>query len=212
MTDRITFQKEAEPYRLSDWRTVIRILCHGGVGVIPTDTIYGLVGSALLPKTVERIYRLRCRNQSKPMIVLIGSLADLKRFGVTLDTPARKTLRTLWPGKVSVVLPVTSPRFKYLHRGTKTIAFRLPAWPPLRHLLRATGPLVAPSVNREGKPPAENISEARRYFGERVDFYVNSGHRQGRPSTLVSFRNNHLTVLRPGAAKVEQVSRPDLEH
>ncbi|MEK7522400.1 MAG: Sua5/YciO/YrdC/YwlC family protein [Patescibacteria group bacterium] len=52
------------------------ILKNGGIGVIPTDTIYGIVGSALNKKTVERIYKLRRRNLKKPMIVLIGSIND----------------------------------------------------------------------------------------------------------------------------------------
>ncbi len=205
MTDRIIFRS---------WQTTIQVLCQGGVGVIPTDTLYGLVGSALSPQTVERIYRLRCRSEHKPMIVLIGALTDLKQFGVILDTPARKILRTFWPGRVSVVLPVKGARFRYLHRGTRTIAFRLPAWPPLRRLLRATGPLVAPSANREGEQPARTVAAARRYFGDSVDIYVNSGRRQGRPSTLVSLKNQQLIVLRPGAVKVRKtdriLSRPSL--
>ncbi len=47
------------------------VLRRGGVGVMPTDTIYGIVGSALRPSTVRRIYRLRRRNLRKPMIILI---------------------------------------------------------------------------------------------------------------------------------------------
>jgi L-threonylcarbamoyladenylate synthase len=178
------------------------ILVAGGVGVLPTDTIYGIVGSALEKKTVERIYRLRERNAKKPMIILIGSLADLKLFGVVLGKKERALARRVWPGKVSVVMPCPSVKFSYLHRGTKTLAFRMPepAW--LRALLKKTGPLVAPSANTEGESPAKTIAEAKRYFGTDVEFYANAGTRVSQPSTIIKIDNGGLVVLREGAVKI----------
>ena len=179
------------------------ILVAGGVGVLPTDTLYGIVGSALNKKTVERIYRLRERNAKKPMIILIGSVADLKLFDVVLDKKESVLVRQLWPGKVSVVLPCHAVKFAYLHRGTKTLAFRMPepAW--LRALLKKTGPFVAPSANLEGQPPAKTIAEAKKYFGANVDFYGDAGRRVSRPSTIVALERGRLSVLRRGAVVVK---------
>ena len=70
---------------------IIKILKNSGIGVLPTDTIYGLVGRALDKKTVERIYKVRKRNPKKPLIILISSLSDLKLFGVK---PDKKTKRS----------------------------------------------------------------------------------------------------------------------
>jgi L-threonylcarbamoyladenylate synthase len=72
---------------------VASLLQNDGVGVIPTDTIYGIVGSALSKKAVARIYRLRKRNLKKPMIVLIGSMIDLKQFGIFMSSPRRRGSR-----------------------------------------------------------------------------------------------------------------------
>jgi L-threonylcarbamoyladenylate synthase len=203
-------------------------LSRGGVGIIPTDTIYGLVGSALNKKTVERIYKLRRRNLRKPMIVLIGSMSDLKKFGVKIGVQEKRILNRIWPNKVSVILPCPSRKFAYLHRGTKSIAFRLPKPARLHRLLQKTGPLVAPSANWEGEKPARTVSEARKYFGEKVDpvvefpmaakprkstlrrkfhygvdFYVDGGRRVSRPSTLLTIKDGRLKVLREGAVIVE---------
>ncbi len=178
------------------------ILAAGGVGVLPTDTIYGIVGSALRKKTVERIYHLRRRDKKKPMIVLIGSLADLKLFGVVLNKKERALAQRMWPGKVSIVMPCPLARFSYLHRGTKTLAFRMPKPLWLRTLLKKTGPLVAPSANLAGEPPAKTITEAKRYFGGNVEFYANAGGRVSRPSTIVKIENGTLLVLRRGATMV----------
>lgn len=171
---------------------------------MPTDTLYGIVGSALNKKAVARIYKLRKRNLRKPMIILISSLSDLRRFGIKPDFRTTKILQTLWPGKVSVVLTCGSKKFSYLHRGKKSLAFRLPASKNLRKILDKTGPLVAPSANLEGKPPAKTIKEAKKYFGDKVDFYVNAGKIDSAPSTLVGFKNKKLTLLREGAGKISK--------
>ena len=173
-----------------------KTLRNGGVGVIPTDTIYGVSGSALLPGAVERIYRLRQRNPKKPMIILISSLAELKRFGIRMGNKTREILKEVWPGPVSVVLPCPLKRFLYIHRGTKTIAFRVPKPNWLRKLLANTGPLVAPSANIEGKPPAKTIQEAKKYFGGKVDFYVDAGKIISAPSTLIAIKDGKIVVLR----------------
>src|SRR5258708_4354978 len=98
----------------------------GGVGVIPTDTIYGIVGSALNPEAVEKIYRLRKRATDKPFIILISSIADLDKFGVKPSQKQKEFLEKNWPNPLSVILPVLDEKFKYLHRGKDSLAFRMP--------------------------------------------------------------------------------------
>lgn len=183
----------------------------GAVGVLPTDTIYGIVGSALNKRTVERIYRLRKRNPKKPMIILIGSVADLGMFGVRATGKAKKIVNDVWPGKVSVVMSMKTSgsavkKFAYLHRGTKTLAFRLPKPLWLRTLLRKTGPLVAPSANTEGKHPAPTILEAKKYFGDAVDFYIDVGRLVAAPSTLIEIRGGKMILLRK-SGKIPAVKR-----
>ncbi len=175
---------------------IVPILKAGGVGILATDTIYGLVGRALNKKTVARIYRVKKRTPTKPLIVLISSPSDLKKFGIRLNFSTRQLLNSFWPGKVSVILPCASAKFQYLHRGTKTLAFRLPKNYRLRAILKETGPLVAPSANPEGLPPARTILVAKKYFGNEADFYVNAGRRVGKPSMLVSIKNVKMIRLR----------------
>ncbi|QQG43330.1 MAG: threonylcarbamoyl-AMP synthase [Candidatus Daviesbacteria bacterium] len=176
-------------------------LLQGKIVVMPTDTIYGIVGSALTQETVEKIYALRKRALSKPMIILISSLEDLKKFKVELDSFTLDFLNKHWPAALSVVLPCLSPEFEYLHRGTKSLAFRMPKNIKLLNLLRQVGPLVAPSANFEGEKPAENVEEARKYFGDEV-IYVDGGKLSGQTSTLIEIKNSQVKILREGAVKV----------
>lgn len=181
-----------------------RIIKKEGVGVLPTDTLYGVVGSAFSKKAVARIYKLRKRNPKKPLIILIHALADVDLFGVAPDAKDKKILRAFWPGKVSIIIPCNRKKFAYLHRGTDALALRVPASPALRRLLKKTGPLVAPSANREGESPAKTVAEAETYFGDAVDFYIDRGRLASQPSTLVTLKNGRISVVRKGAFKVPE--------
>lgn len=115
------------------------------------------------------------RNPKKPFIILISSMKDLSLFKVKVDTKTQNLLKKIWPGKVSIILPVISQKLHYLHRGTKSLAFRLPQKTDLIKILKKTGPLTSSSANPQNKKPAETIAKARKYFGDKIDFYVNGG-------------------------------------
>lgn len=144
----------------------------GAVGVLKTDTLYGVVASTRHETAVERVYRLRDRDLAKPCIVLIAGGDQL--LTSPPDAVAAR-LAVYWPGPVSIILPVADQVPAWLHRGTRSLAYRAPADSELCQLLRQTGPLIAPSANPAGQPPASSIAEARQYFGDMVDFYVDSG-------------------------------------
>ncbi len=181
---------------------IIPILQRSGIAVIPTDTIYGIVTRACDRKAVMRLYRLRRQTARKPFIILIDHIARLREFGIHTTLVQKQFLEKVWPGKVSVVLPCKAKKFAYLHLGTGTLAFRLPHSRRLQALLKKTGPLVAPSANPEGGKPAETITEAKNYFGSRVDAYVGAGRLQGKPSTIISLLGSFPKVLRKGAVRV----------
>lgn len=180
-------------------KKITKILLFGGIGVLPTDTIYGIVGSALNSKTVENIYFLRKRNLDKPMIILISSFEDLSLFGIKLNKKLEEILKKNWPGKISFILDCKLKKFKYLHRGKNTLAFRFPNEKSLLELLKKTGPLVAPSANFEGSAPSEDFKKTYKYFGDKIDFYVDFGKLKSKPSTIVKIKNKEVIILREGA-------------
>lgn len=185
--------------------SLMRILEENGVVVMPTDTLYGIVGRAQEPSVVNRIYELKKRTSLKPCIILIGDISELAKFSINLDREQRKILEKYWsfnftqdkPEPISIVLDCLDDRFAYLHRGTKTLAFRVPSFKPFREFLLSVGPLLAPSANIEGLPPAEDIFEARDYFGDKVDLYVDGGIITGKASRLIRlYPDNSEAILR----------------
>ena len=182
---------------------ILELIVGGSVGIFPTDTLYGIVGSALNSGSVERIYQLRKREFHKPLIVLINDIKDLERFSVHLSAQQQAVLEKLWPAQVSVILDCSDEKMRHLHRGGGTIAFRMPKQEWLREFIRKTGPLVAPSANISGEKPAESITEARAYFGDEVDFYVDRGTMCSDPSTLIRLKQDgSFAILRHGAVNL----------
>lgn len=178
-------------------RELIETLKKGGIAVMPTDTIYGLVGKALDKDVVNRIYEVRRRNPDKPCIILIGEESQIKDFSIFLNPIQEKKLKEFWPGPVSIVLDCLDEKFEYLHRGTNTLAFRLPKDQSFRDFLNEVGPLIAPSANPEGYPYSKDIDEAQGYFGNAVDYYLDTGFLEGKPSKVVRLQGDStVSILR----------------
>ena len=164
--------------------------------VLPTDTLYGICADALNPKAVEKIYSAKWRNPQKPLIVLvhsphqIGEFFRFKPSGAILDI-----LR--YPKPISLLLPVKG--FDWISRSSGYIAFRLVKDGFIKNFLKAYGrPLVAPSANWEGFPPAKDIFQAFLYFGNSVAVYYDGGILKGAPSALVKLEGGKLYLLRKG--------------
>lgn len=164
----------------------------GACAVIPTDTIYGIVTSALHKEGVERIYTIKGRSPEKPCIILLDSPERMRDFGVS-DEWIEKVHDFKASGPTSFIVPITRTNLEYLVRNTQTLAFRIPQNEELHNLLMQTGPLIAPSANPEGFPPATTIDEARDYFGDKVDYFIDGGTIVGTPSVLIDLKTGkHL--------------------
>ena len=186
---------------VNDWQNAKKVLKNGGVIVAPTDTLYGILACAEDKKAVERIYKIKGRDEGKPFIVLITSEKDLDKFNME-HSQILSNMRML--PKVSMIMPCSEKKWIYLHRGTKSLAFRLisPRNKHLYGLIRSVGPLVAPSANPQGLEPAYAIKDAKNYFGGNIDLYINSGTRKSKPSTIVSFMESKPKIVRQGAVKL----------
>ena len=179
----------------------IYTLKNGGVGIAPADTIYGIFASALNPKVIEHLYDVvKGRDKTKPFIILISKFEDLEIFNIKINDKVSNFLKKVWPGKVSVVLECNDEKFTYLHRGKRSLAFRVPDRADLVETLSKTGPLVSTSANLEGEPTITTIDEAKKIFGDKVDFYEDGGEIISVPSTIVTISNDELKIIRMGAS------------
>jgi len=176
----------------------------GKPAVIKTDTLYGILGNALNKDTVEYIYQIKGRKKEKPFIILISSIDDLEMFGIEPSELERKLLSLKG---LTVILDVNNSDFDYLHRGSFSLAFRIPKKESLIKLIKELKfPLVAPSCNPEGKEPAKNIKEAIDYFGEKIPIYIDEGeNKNSTASTIVKVKNGNIKILRKGNYSIKEI-------
>jgi len=174
--------------------------------VLPTDTVYGLAARAANPEAVTKLYALK-RREHKPGTLIAADVTQLVTLG--LDEQELLVMARYWPGPISAII-AANDRLMYVHQGVGSLAVRIPADADLRALLKQTGPLVTSSANAPGEPPATDLAEAKAYFSDQVDFYVDGGHRVGLPSTIVRVQNGAVEILRQGAAKLMEGKHNDL--
>ncbi|MEO8052453.1 MAG: L-threonylcarbamoyladenylate synthase [Acidobacteriota bacterium] len=190
----------------------------GELVAFPTETVYGLGANALDAAAVARIYELKGRPATSPLIVHVASV-DMARTLVTEWPPEAERLANLyWPGPLTLVLPKRPSIPDIVTARLSTVGVRVPNHPLALALIReADVPLAAPSANRfMGLSPttAEHVREA---FGDAVAVLDGGPCQVGIESTVVSIASGKITLLRPGMLSIEDVEwagdpAPDAAH
>lgn len=179
------------------------VLEAGGVVAFPTETFYGLGVAALDAAAVRRLFTLKGRPESRPILVLIDDPARIERFAL-LTTAARELIARHWPGALTLVLPARPVVPSELTAGTGTIGVRQPAHPVARALAAAlAAPVTAPSANLSGAMPPTSVAEVLQVFDGRIELVLDGGPTPGGlPSTVVDVTVDPPRVLREGAVRL----------
>lgn len=179
---------------------LVELLLSGAVGVIPTDTVYGLVAKASSEAAVTKLYSTKQRELAPG--TMIG--ADVQHFAsLGFDTSQLQRVTRHWPAPLSVVLDAANVP-SYLKHLRTALPVRIPDHPALAALLSATGPLMTTSANAPKQPTSTSLKMAIEYFGDEIDFYVDGGDLSGRPpSTIIGFdESGEIIVYRQGAVDI----------
>lgn len=170
------------------------MLADGGVVVIPTDTVYGLVARLDRPQAIDRIFEIKQRPRSKPLPILVGDIKTARTFA-DFSNYALETAMSRWPGAVTLVLEVLDDLPDVGGDGT-TVGLRIPDQAFALELLRQTGPLVGTSANPAGRATGRTLAEVLAELGNGPDLYVDGGTLEAEPSEVISLVGEART-LRP---------------
>lgn len=175
---------------------ICAVLRRRGIVVMRSDTVYGLHGVA--PDTGERIAAMKGRSEAKPLLVLVADATAAEAVTGTAPPPA---LAALWPGPLTIVLPMRPRDGSRFAAVTTTLGVRVPADPVLRAIVAAVGePLYSTSANRAGEPPLRDRAALQHAFGDVADLIVYDGPPvTAQPSTVVDASVTPPRVVRTGA-------------
>jgi L-threonylcarbamoyladenylate synthase len=186
-----------------------RRLRAGDLVAVPTETVYGLAADAFNARACRRIFTVKARPASDPLIVHIASARDLSRVAIPNEA-ARRLAAAFWPGPLTLVLPKAPAVPDVVSAGLPSVAVRLPAHPLFRRLLRLAGtPLAAPSANPFGYVSPTTADHVQRGLGRKIRHILDGGPaRVGVESTIVDLRNpNRPRLLRPGEISHRELVR-----
>ena len=179
---------------------VAAALLDGALAACPTETFYALGAAAFSRKAVDRIYRLKGRDASKPLSVLASDLEMVAAIAAGSGPRFIALAGEFWPGPLTVVLPAAPGLPEFLLGPGRTIAVRIPPVPWLRALVREMSePLTATSANLSGQGELADPAEVAALFDGKIELVVDGGPTPGgRPSTIVDLAGDRPRVLREG--------------
>ncbi|WP_338180756.1 L-threonylcarbamoyladenylate synthase [Candidatus Dormiibacter inghamiae] len=176
----------------------VQLLRQGQVIGFPTDTVYGLAALAADDRAVRRVYAVKGRSLSQPLVLMPPPGTNLVRWA-HVDRSAAAYLERWWPGPLTVILPAAAGLKPPLVSAPPcTVGVRIPNDAAALALLGAVGePLATTSANRSGLPPALIPLDAARLGGLAA---VLDGGRVpgGQPSTLLDLTTEPARILREG--------------
>jgi L-threonylcarbamoyladenylate synthase len=183
-----------------------QLLREGGVVAIPTETVYGLGAVARNPAAVRRVFEIKGRPASHPLIVHLGSADELSDWAREIPEAAWRLAERFWPGPLTLVLPRQPQVPDEVTGGQDSVALRVPAQPVTRELIAAAGALAAPSANRFGRVSPTTAQHVLAELGGDVDMILDAGPCQvGLESTIVSLLDDKPALLRPGGITVAEL-------
>jgi L-threonylcarbamoyladenylate synthase len=186
-----------------------RLLRSGGLVAFPTETVYGLGANALDPEAVRRIYIVKGRPSSSPLIVHVASIAMAKTVASDWPPEAEQLALRFWPGPLTLVLRKRAIVPDEVTAGLGTVGVRIPDHPVALALIEAAGiPLAAPSANLFTQVSPTTAAHVRQGLGENVDLILDGGSTQvGIESTVLSLVDGKAQLLRPGMISQSQIER-----
>ena len=184
------------------------VIRHSRLVAFPTETVYGLGADALDPEAVARIFAVKGRPASDPLIVHIAAGEDLGRVARNLPPQAHILVKSFWPGPLTLVLPRAETVPTSVTAGLDTVAVRMPAHPVALALIREAGtPIAAPSANLFGRPSPTTAQHVLDDLGAQVDLILDGGPTFiGLESTVLDLSGEQPTILRPGGTSHEALS------
>ncbi|MBU4446728.1 threonylcarbamoyl-AMP synthase [bacterium] len=180
----------------------------GKIIAYPTDTIYGLGVDVYNSQGIDKLFSLKGRDSTKPVSILYSNVSAVLADFQNLNKYQQRTVRSLMPGKVTLLLPMPSKkRFPDTFIQESYIGVRVVDLPALNNLMDGyPHPISTTSINPAGLPPAKNVQEILDYFGSELAVVIDNGKTDGaRSSTVIKLYDDSWEILREGAVSRSQV-------
>ena len=193
----------------TDIQLAAQFLNNEGIVGIPTETVYGLAANAFSERAILKIFDIKQRPTSNPLILHIKNYEELKNVGTDIPEMAHQLAKTFWPGPLTLLVKKQKQISNLVTADQNTVAVRVPNHPLTLELLHSIAfPLVAPSANPFTRISPTKAIHVDDYFDTKIDMVLDGGScSAGVESTIVGFDQNQVIVYRLGAISIEEIEK-----
>ena len=187
----------------------IREIMIGNIIALPTETVYGLGANSRNKTAVLKIFELKRRPSFNPLILHVYEIADIEKYAKKIPDEVYMLADKFSPGPLTFVLQKKKIVPDIVTAGLESVAIRLPAHKFFRKVLKETGvPIAAPSANMFGRVSPTSAKDVLKELNGKINYILDGGKcRLGLESTVLSFLNNEIRILRPGFVTKKEIEK-----
>lgn len=179
----------------------------GGLVAFPTETVYALGAVATDASAVEKVYAVKSRPRSKPLIVAVSDIAEIDAVAINVPDKARVLMKKFMPGALTLLLDRAKCIPDVVTAGADTVAVRIPDNEIALGLLKMVGkPIVVPSANTSDKPSPTLAEHVMTDLDGKIDYILDGGASEiGIESTIIDTRVDPPVILRGGGVSADRI-------
>lgn len=178
---------------------IVKELEKGNLVITPTDTIYGIMCDATNEETIKKVYKIKRRPLSKPLILLMDSYEMIKEYTKNITSKEEELIKEFMPGLVTIILEKNDKVNNLITSNTDYVGIRIPDNKDLLEIIKKLGkPVISTSANISEEKTITSIQELEEELKKDIDYIYDGGIKKGKSSTIVKFNNHKLEILREG--------------
>lgn len=178
---------------------IVEVINSGGLVITPTDTIYGIMGDALNVDAIRRVFEVKRRPYSKPLLLLMDSFEMVESYTEKLSEKEKKLMNRFWPGLVTFILKKNDKVSDLITSGNDTVGIRIPDNKDLLEIIRRLKrPVISTSANITGTEVITSTELLEKDLIDNIDYIYDGGEVNDVSSTIVKVVDNKVNILREG--------------
>lgn len=178
---------------------IIEVMAKGGLAIVPTDTVYGIIADATNYETIKKVYEVKKRTFAKPLIIMVSSFEMLSEYVLEMSSLEKELVRRYWPGNLTILFHKNEKVNDLITNNSNLVGIRLPDNEELRKVIGALGkPLISTSANVSNYETITNVNMLDKEMVKNIDYIYDGGDVVNTSSTIIKVVNEKIYILREG--------------
>ena len=189
---------------------LVEVINNGNIAVVPTDTVYGIIGDATNIDVIHKVYEAKKRDYSKPLILMVSSIDMLEKYVLEVNDIEKKLIDRYWPGKLTILFKINNIIDDLITSGSNLVGIRYPDNKELNELMdKLNKPLISTSCNISSKEVITSIDMLEEDISKHVSYVYDGGILSDTSSTIVRVNGDKIEIIRDG--ELSSLIREDFE-